>query len=42
MFDIEFTTEAEADLAWFKKSERNIILDGYEAYYYFTQIQVSQ
>jgi mRNA-degrading endonuclease RelE of RelBE toxin-antitoxin system len=31
MFDIEFTAEAEADLAWFKKSERNIIFDGIEA-----------
>ncbi|NJS41158.1 addiction module toxin RelE [Candidatus Gracilibacteria bacterium] len=30
MFAIEFTSEAEADLAWFKKQERNIILDGIE------------
>ncbi|MCC3581809.1 MAG: addiction module toxin RelE [Oscillatoriales cyanobacterium] len=30
MFEIEFTPEAEADLAWFKKQERNIILDGIE------------
>lgn len=30
MFAIEFTSEAEADLAWFKKQEQNIILDGIE------------
>jgi mRNA-degrading endonuclease RelE of RelBE toxin-antitoxin system len=30
MFQIEFTPEAEADLAWFKKYEQNIILDGIE------------
>jgi mRNA-degrading endonuclease RelE of RelBE toxin-antitoxin system len=30
VFAIELTSEAEADLTWFKKHERNIILDGIE------------
>src|SRR5689334_13393221 len=28
MYTIEFTPEAQADLAWFTKREQNIILDG--------------
>ena len=28
MYDIEFTDQANEDLNWFKKHERNIILDG--------------
>ncbi len=30
MFQIEFTDEAETDLAWFSKYERTLILDGIE------------
>jgi mRNA-degrading endonuclease RelE of RelBE toxin-antitoxin system len=32
MFQIEFTAEAEADLAWFKKREQVLILDGIESH----------
>jgi mRNA-degrading endonuclease RelE of RelBE toxin-antitoxin system len=31
MFEIEFTSEAEQDLKWFRKNEQNVILDAIEA-----------
>jgi mRNA-degrading endonuclease RelE of RelBE toxin-antitoxin system len=31
MFEIEFTSEAERDLKWFRKNEQNVILDAIEA-----------